>query len=171
VFIYFSIAYMCDAKMSLFSYNPPNQLTDDVLLVIFDQLDEDDFLRCQVVCRQWRNVLHCGTPRRLFHRKIVSSEKWRQLWRRFGVDETKLPSGHHRGLCKALIDELNETESNWRNGTFKKTTKISTKRIDLLESKVSIGNDCIVRPSYGNFSCRNGMTLDFFHQSSLGVKS
>ena len=39
-------------KMSLVTYNQPNQLTADVLLVIFDQLDDQDLLRCEVVCRQ-----------------------------------------------------------------------------------------------------------------------
>jgi hypothetical protein len=31
--------------MSLVSYNPVNQLDEDVLLVIFDQLDDEDLLR------------------------------------------------------------------------------------------------------------------------------
>ena len=59
-----------------FSYNPANQLSDDVLQVIFDYLNEKDFLRCEVVCRRWRNFLQSATPwRRLFHRKLISSGK------------------------------------------------------------------------------------------------
>ena len=42
--------------MSLFSSNPANQLSDDALLVIFDNLDDQDLLRCETVCRQWRKV-------------------------------------------------------------------------------------------------------------------
>ena len=142
------IAYVCHAKMNLFSYNPANQMSDDVLQVIFDYLDEKDFLRCEVACRRWRNFLQSATPwRRLFHRKLISSGKWRQLWRSFGVDKTKLPSGHYRGLCKALIHEINEIDRNWRHGNFKKT---SNRTNFLFGSRVTIGNDCIVRYSYGN---------------------
>jgi F-box-like len=170
VLLYCCIAFIprgARAKMSLFSYNPANQLSDDVLLVIFDQLDEDDFLRCEVVCRRWRNFLLSQTPwRRLFHRKIVSSEKWRQLWRSFGVDETKLPSGHYRGLCRALIHEMNEADRNWRNGNFRTTFNSYDSS---LSSNVSIGNDWIVCHSY-NYLERED-TLEFFDQCSPEVKS
>lgn len=44
---------VCHAKMSLVTYNPANQLDEDVLLVIFDQLDEEELLRCETVCHQW----------------------------------------------------------------------------------------------------------------------
>jgi F-box-like len=171
---YFIVALHCKrvarAKMSLLSYNPPTQLTDDVLLVIFDQLDEDDFLRCEVVCRRWRNFLLSHTPwRRLFHRKIVSSEKWRQLWRSFGVDETKVPSGHYRGLCKSLIHELNETDRNWRNGNF--TTTFNNYNASTY-SHVTIGNDCIACRYYSIYMIFNHeKTFEFFDQCSPEVKS
>ena len=153
--------------MSLFSYNPANQLSDDVLLVIFDQLDEDDFLRCEVVCRRYRNFLLSQTPwRRLFHRKIVSSEKWRQLWRSFGVDETKMPSGRYRGLCRALIRVMNETDRNWRNGNFK--TKLYSYDSPF-RSNVTIGNDCIA--SYSDYYFEHENTIKFFDQCSPEAKS
>ena len=51
----------CQVKVNLLSYKPANQLSD-VLLVIFDQLDEEDLFRCETVGRQWRNVLLSGRP-------------------------------------------------------------------------------------------------------------
>ena len=95
-------------KMSLVTYKQPNQLTADVLLVIFDQLDDQDLLRCEVVCRQWRNVLLSGRPwKTLFHRQIVSPQQWRNVLQNFGVDVDKLKtvhySLHYRGLCRAII--------------------------------------------------------------------
>jgi hypothetical protein len=90
------------------------------------------------------------------------------MWRIFGVDESKLPSGHYRELCRALIHELNETDRNWRNGNFKTTSN----RIDLLDSHVTIGNDCIVRHSNVTYCKRHRRTkLDFFHGSSPKPRS
>jgi F-box-like len=109
--------------MSLSPTNSANRLHEDVLLVIFDQLDDQDLLRCETVCRQWRNILLSGRPwRTLFHRKIVSSEKWRKVWRDFGVNEENLQSLHYRGICRVIIREMNKIDNNWRNGNFKKTS-------------------------------------------------
>ena len=117
------IACAWPMKMSLFSYNPPNQLDqldEDVLLAIFDQLHYQDLLRCEAVCRQWRNVLLSGTPwRRLFHRKIISSEQWRDIVRLFGVDVKKLETVHYRSLCRGIHREEKQTDRNWRTGNFK----------------------------------------------------
>ena len=41
------------------------------------------------------------------------------MWRDFGIDEKKLETVHYRGLCKAIIKEVNETDRNWRNGNHK----------------------------------------------------
>jgi F-box-like len=108
--------------MSLVSYNRANQLSEDVLLVIFDYLDDQDLLRCETVCHQWRNIILSGRPwKRLFHRKIVSSPQWSRVWWDSGIDEKKLETVHYRGLCKAIIQEVNEIDNNWRTGKFQKT--------------------------------------------------
>ena len=105
--------------MSLVTYNQPNQLTADVLLVIFDNLDDQDLLRCEVVCRQWRNVLLSGRPwKTLFRRQIVSSQLWRRVLHNFEVQVDKLETLRYRGLCRAIIQQLSEIDGNWRTGNF-----------------------------------------------------
>jgi F-box-like len=117
------VAYARHVKMSLFSYSQPNQLDEDVLLAIFDQLDEEDLLRCETVCLQWRNVLISGTPwRRLFQRKIVSSPQWRDIVRIFGVDVEKLKTVPYRSLCRAIIEEQKRIDRNWLSGNFKRNS-------------------------------------------------
>ena len=172
------VAYARHAKMSLpstivslvnqSSYQP-HQFDGVVLLVIFDQLDYQDLLRCEAVCRQWRNVLLSGTPwRRLFHRKIISSEQWRDIVRILGVDVKKLETVHYRSLCRGIHREEKQTDRNWRTGNFKKTC-VTT----LLEniSNATIWDDCIVLYSQNKSSGVNEMTFGFFHQKSLEVTS
>ena len=123
------VAYARHAKMSRpstivslvnHSSYQPHQFDGVVLLVIFDQLDYQDLLRCEAVCRQWRNVLLSGTPwRRLFHRKIISSEQWRDIVRILGVDVKKLEILHYRSLCRAIHREEKQIDRNWRTGNFK----------------------------------------------------
>ena len=65
--------------MSILSISRSNVLSYDVLLMIFQQLDGEDLVNCEAVCRQWRDVLLAGTPwRRLFHRKVNYSHLWRK---------------------------------------------------------------------------------------------
>jgi F-box-like len=143
--------------MSLVSYNPANQLTDDVLLVIFDHLDEEDILRCEVVCRQWQNFLQSGTPwRRLFHRKHVSSEKWCQVWREFGLEERNMQIGHYREVCKAIIQEMNELDNNWRTGNYKIIKKKCTLRNS---SHFVIGKDFLADFCNDSWSGQWGITF------------
>ena len=133
------VAYARHAKMSRpstivslvnHSSYQPHQFDGVVLLVIFDQLDYQDLLRCEAVCRQWRNVLLSGTPwRRLFHRKIISSEQWRDIVRILGVDVKKLETVHYRSLCRGIIHELKPNVRNWRNGKFKEIVKCTSKEI------------------------------------------
>jgi F-box-like len=136
-------SYACVVKMSLFSYKPANQLPDDVLLVIFDQLEDQDLLRCEIVCRQWRNFLLSGRPwRRLFNRQIVSSPRWRRMFRDFGMEEKNLETLNYRALCKAIIQELNKIENNWRTGNYKiSTNEFYSGSI----SRVVIGKDWIAK--------------------------
>ena len=161
--------FACQVKMSLSCYQLANQLSYDVLLIIFDQLEEQDFLRFETVCRQWRNVFLSGTPwRRLFHRKIVSSPYWRNVLRIFGVDVDKLETVHYRSLCRAIIEELKHIDQNWQTGNFKKTC-VTT----LLEtiSNATIWDNCIVLYSQNKSSGVNEMTFGFFHQKNLEVTS
>ena len=134
-------ANACHVKMSLVTYNLGNRLPDDVLLVIFDELDEEGLLRCETVCRQWRNVLLSGRPWKiLFRRQIVSSQLWRSVLQNFGVDVNKLENVHYRGLCRAILRQLNKINRNWRTGNFEEVEEIS-----LYDRKIySVTNDFIV---------------------------
>ena len=126
--------------MSAVTYNQHNQLSDDVLLVIFDQLDDQDLLRCESVCRQWRNVLQSGRVwKRLFRRQIVSSQQWRRVLQNFDVDVDKLETVHYRGLCRTITRHLKEIDRNWRTGNFKEIeeTALYDRQV------VSVENDCV----------------------------
>jgi F-box-like len=155
-------------KMSLSSYNQPNQLTDDILLRIFDELDGEDWLQCEAVCHQWQNVLISGTRwRRLFHQKIVSSPQWRQLLWDLGVDEKKLQTVHYIELCKVIIQEVKKLDANWRTGNFKK----SSKNLDFVVYHYDgrNGNHCFALYCSG-WSSRD-ISLKFFDRTSLEVQS
>jgi F-box-like len=117
-----------------------NQL-EDVLLMIFDHLDEEDLFRCEAVCSQWRKLLFSGTPwRRLFNRQISSSQQWRNVLRIFGISVEKLETVHYRSLCRAIIEELKQIGRNWRAGNFKKTCTEAGVRFC---TDVTIGDDRI----------------------------
>ncbi len=108
--------------MSLFS-NIPQELKK-VLLKIFDYLNEEDLRRCETVCRQWRQVLLSGEPwQRLFQRKIISSQQWRQVGRNFVPDEKKLQTEHYRSICMASIHELKQIYQNFRTGNYMETSE------------------------------------------------
>ena len=127
--------------MSLVTYNQLNQLTADVLLVIFDNLDVQDLLRCEVVCRQWRNVLLSGRPwKTLFRRQIVSSQLWRRVLHNFEVQVDKLETVRYRGLCRAIIQQLSEIDGNWRTGNFEQIEEKSL----FDRTIVTVANDCVV---------------------------
>jgi F-box-like len=153
--------------MSLSSYQPAHQLSDDVLLVIFDQLDDQDLLRCEAVCRQWRNVLLSGTPwRRLYHRQIVSSQQWRNILPIFGVDVEELETVHYRSFCRAIVQELKQVYRNWQTGIFKKTCAItSLKNISL----VTIWDDRIAL--YRHNAWNETVQMTFVHRTSLELIS
>jgi F-box-like len=154
-------------SMSLSRHKPTNQLNEDVLLVIFDQLDDQDLIHCETVCRHWRNVLLSGRPwRTLFHRKIVSSPQWRQVWRDFGVDERNLDAVHYRRICMAIIREWNEIYRNWRKGKFYATSK-SVQYAN--RSHVTIGNDLIALIFY-HYRI-DEKEFEFLHRKSLEVIS
>ena len=153
--------------MSLSRYKPTKQLNEDVLLVIFDQLDDQDLIHCENVCRHWRNVLLSGRPwRTLFHRKIVSSPQWRQVWRDFGVDEKNLDAVHYRRICKAIIREWNEIYRNWRKGNFNVTSKQFVQFAN--RTHVTIGNDLIALKFDHCWNDENDK-YELLHRTSLEV--
>ena len=163
--IILSHSYACFVKMSLVSYNLTDQFVEDVLLVIFDHLDEEDLLRCETVCSQWRNILLSGRPwKGLFHRKIVSSPQWRQVWWDLGVDEKKLETVHYRELCKTITKEVNEIANNWRNGKFKINEEpcYAINFADLV-----IGKNWIADFIYDDWDCDGEKTITFLNRTSL----
>ena len=126
--------------MSVVTYNQHNQLPDDVLLMIFYQLVDQDLLRCELVCRQWRNVLQSGRVWKiLFRRQIVSSKQWRRVLQNFDVDVDKLETVHYRGLCRTITRQLKEIDRNWRTGKFK---EIEEKAINGRQV-VTVENGCV----------------------------
>ena len=82
------------------------------------------------------------------------------------MDETKMPSGRYRGLCRALIRVMNETDRNWCNGNFK--TKLYSYDSPF-RSNVTIGNNCIA--SYSDYYFEHENTIKFFDQCSPEAKS
>ena len=163
-----SHSYACIVKMSLVSYNLTDQFVEDVLLVIFDHLDEEDLLRCETVCSQWRNILLSGRPwKGLFHRKIVSSPQWRQVWWDLGVDEKKLETVHNRELCKTITKEVNEIANNWRNGKFK-INKINEEPCYAINfADLVIGKSWIADFIYDDWDCDGEKTITFRNRTNL----
>ena len=165
--------------MSLFSGNPAIQVDEErnILLVIFDHLDVEDLLRCETVCRQWRNVLLSGeTWTRLFDRLMVSSSQWRQFRRNFVPDENKLQTEHYKSLCRAIVQEQKQVDRNWRTGNFKKTSE----NVDSFDfAQVVIGYDYIALENYSRPEDYYGFEgyerprnrIRFLHRSSLNMKS
>ena len=101
-------------------YKSTIPLADDVLILIFSQLTDQDLLHCEAVCHQWRNVLMSGTLwKRSFHRMIASSVKWKTLLRNFQICEQNLQTVHYRSLYRATRQEVKKIDRNWRTGNFK----------------------------------------------------
>ena len=103
---------------------PPNHLVDDVLLIIFDHLDGLDLIQCEVVCSQWRRLLLSGTPwKRWLHRRITDASfaAFREAWWKMEVDEGEMQTAHYRSHCRAILQQLEENNQNWRNGNMKES--------------------------------------------------
>jgi F-box-like len=138
--------------------------------MIFDHLGDEDLLRCETVCRQWRIFLLSGRPwRRLLHRQIVSSPQWRNILRFFGVDVKKLETVHYRGLGRAISQELKQVDRNWRNGNFKKISVTADFCFQYCSPYVTFGDDrnAVYLASYD-------MSLDLLqivHRTSLQLIS
>jgi F-box-like len=106
--------------MSISSISQSNVLGEDVLQMIFQELDAEDLLKCEAVCRQWRDILLAATPwRRLYHRNIGRLRLWRKARKNFELDQKTLRTEQYRGICKNILQQVNR---NWRRGHFAKLT-------------------------------------------------
>ena len=104
--------------MSIASISQSNVLSDDVLLMIFQQLEGKDLVKCEALCRRWRSVLLAGTPwRRFFHRKVTLSHLWRKEQEILERNQQTLQTGQYRDVCRNLL----QVERNWCTGRFEKT--------------------------------------------------
>jgi F-box-like len=104
--------------MSISSFSQSNILGADVLQIIFQQLNGEDLGNCEVVCRQWRDILFAGTPwRRLFHRKVNYSPSWRKEQKKLEKNQLILRTDQYRDICRNLL----QMERNWRIGRLQKS--------------------------------------------------
>ena len=105
--------------MSISSIGQSNVLGEDVLQIIFQHLDAEDLLKCEAVCRQWRDILLAGTPwRRLYHRNIGRLRLWRKAQKKLESDQKTLPTEQYPGICKGILTCLQQVDRNWRRGHF-----------------------------------------------------
>jgi F-box-like len=103
---------------------PSNHLVDDVLLIIFDHLRGLDLIQCEAVCSQWRGLLLSGTPwKRWLHRRVTDASfaAFRETWRKMEVDEGEIQTAHYRSHCRAILQQLEENNRNWRSGNMEES--------------------------------------------------
>jgi F-box-like len=101
--------------MSISSISKLDELDEDVLLMIFQQLEGEDLVKCEAVCRQWRDILLTGTPwRRLFDRKTKISPLWRRAQKKLELNQRTLGTDQYRGVCKNIL----QGKRNWHTGNF-----------------------------------------------------
>jgi F-box-like len=104
--------------MSVSSISQSNVLGVDVLLIIFQHLDGEDLVKCEAVCRQWRDILLAGRLwRKYFHRKIKCSSLWRTAQKKLEKNQSTLRMEQYRNICKNIL----QVTRNWCSGRFKKT--------------------------------------------------
>jgi len=120
--------------MSVSSISQSNVLGADVLLMIFQQVEGEDLLNCEAVCRQWRDILLAGTPwRQLFHRKVNYSPSWRKEQKK--LEKNQLRTEQYRDVCKKIL----QVSRNWSMRRFKKSVYSLNKCIGSPDSASYIG--------------------------------
>jgi hypothetical protein len=113
-----------------------SQLNEDVLGVIFQQLEGKDLLSCVLVCRQWRDILWAGILwKRIFQEKTKSSPFWRRAQKKLESDQLTLRMDQYQGVCKEVV----QVKSNWRTGNFK-TFAYLVNRGEFF--RLTLGDDC-----------------------------
>jgi F-box-like len=106
--------------MSVSSISQSNTLGVDVLLMIFQQLEGEDLVKCEAVCGQWRDILLTGTLwKRLFNRNKVSLPLWRKVQRKLETNQLTLRTEQYRQFCRKIL----QVNRNWRTGNFTKSTR------------------------------------------------
>jgi hypothetical protein len=114
-----------------------NELGADVLLMIFQQLEAEDLVNCEGVCRQWRDILATGTPwRRIFLRNKENLPLWRKAQRMLEWNQLTLLTDQYRDVCKSVL----QGTCNWRTGNHT-AIAYSSNRPDPFA--LTIGEDCV----------------------------
>jgi F-box-like len=94
-------------------------LNEDVLLKVFGQLDYEELVQCEAVCRQWREMLVCGqTWKKWFQKQVALSPPWREIWKKMAIDENALEPSDYRAICRQTYQYVKELNSNWCTGQF-----------------------------------------------------
>jgi F-box-like len=97
--------------MSALDCSPTRWLVEDVLLQIFQYLDGKDLLRCEAVCRQWRQVMLAGTPWRRWLNQRSPSPELRPFWQRARQNDS---FQDYRAICRYIL----LLDYNWRRGKY-----------------------------------------------------
>ncbi len=122
---------------SICSVKSIEHVGEDVLQMIFKLLEVEDLENCEAVCRQWRAILHAGTPwRRLFNRRVIYFfPLLRQALKKLDIEDCKpekvigskppergeelnlkMKPSQYRDVCKNVL----EVRRNWRTAKFTK---------------------------------------------------
>jgi F-box-like len=137
--------------MSVPSISQSNILGEDVLQMIFQHLDAKNLLKCEAVCRQWRNILLAGTPwRRFYHRNIGHSPQWRRTQKILKSNMRTLRTEQYRGFCKDLLQQARTIHRNLRRGHF---TKLTYPVSSCCVTHISISDDYV---AWDFYRLRNG---------------
>jgi F-box-like len=92
-------------------------LYEDVLLLIFEHLNDKDLIQCEAVCRQWRQVLLTGPPwKKWLNKQRNTSPAVRQFWQKCRPDEQNLKFEDWRAIYRNMLFYLKELDKNWRTG-------------------------------------------------------
>jgi len=152
----------CDEK----DENVVKCLNEDVLLKVFQYLNEKDLENCENVCDQWKNLLLAGLPwKRLCHRKAEMSLTWRNALKNAKPTTTR----EFRSIC---LDMFSEIRRNWCDGSFMKSVLSTNGRIyhvDFFEDKLIWNiyrNDRRTRPTRG-FQFLDTESLEISEMSSV----
>jgi hypothetical protein len=98
-------------------YSTNCSLIKDVLLEVFEHLDYEELVRCEAVCRQWREILLCGSVwKQWFQKQIALSPSWQETWKRRASDDDALETADYRAICRETYQYVKELKSNWCTG-------------------------------------------------------